>query len=99
MFRQSGANVLPLSGVLDDLYAGQENSKRSHYLAGLVHAKWVWKSLVRSTVFSVNHMVVDVVDGRIVVPNGVERVLSIKDVDDCNNTRALTLNPNINTIR
>lgn len=95
--RQNGAVVLPLSEVLDNLLAGQGNSMRSHYMGSLIHAKWAWKELLRTTVYSITHHVVDVVDGRVILPGNIGQMLSISTVDDCNNLQPLAHNPNINT--
>lgn len=99
MFRQHGAIVLPLSEVVDNLMAVQQNNKRSHYLSTLIHAKWGWKELLRTTIFSMRNIVVPVVDGRITIPAGIENMFSVSYVDDCNNLVPLDYNPAINTLR
>lgn len=95
---QHGAQVLTLTSVIDNLMAMEGNSKRQHYLSTLVHAKWAWKELLRNTLYSIAHYVVNVENGRAVMPDGIGDVIKIGMVDRFNNRQALAYNSAINTI-
>lgn len=95
---QHGAKVLTLTSVVDNLMAMEGNSKRQHYMSTMIHAKWAWKDLLRSTVYSISHYVVPVENGRAVMPTGIGDVLKISMVDRYNNRQPLAYNSAINTI-
>lgn len=93
-----GTPVMTLSEVIAELNIAQNNTKETHYASNLVHAKWVWKELLWTNVWSVAQVPVDIVDGKITLPNDVIRLVNISVMDKCGNLQPLGHNPNINTL-
>lgn len=94
-----GEPTLTLSEAVDELMIAQENDKRNHYFTYLNHAKWIWKEIVRSTIWAVVQKVIEVPeDGRIKLPAGVGRRMSISVVDHYGNIQVIEQNPNMNTL-
>lgn len=95
-----GSQILALSEVIDELMIAQGNDKRNHYFAYLTHAKWVWKDLLRKTIWSITQKLVDVPDNKIItLPVGIDRLIGISVTDHHNNLQVILQNPNINTLK
>lgn len=97
-FRQHGCDVVPLTEIVDQLMIMQGNMNRSHYMATLLHARYAWKDLLRTTIFSMRNFVLPVCNDMVVVPDGVENVYALSYVDDCGLVVPLSYNPKINTL-
>jgi len=93
-----GTQVLTLSEVVDELNVVQNNVKQNYAASNLIHAKWVWKDLLWTTEWSVAQVALDIVDGKIQLPNDVIRIVNISAVDKCGKIQPLGHNPNINTL-
>lgn len=93
-----GTPVLTLSEVVSEFNVAQNNVKENHFISNLRHAKWIWKELLWTNVWSLAQVYVPIVDGKIQLPQDVIRVVNISVMDKCGKIQPLGHNPNINTL-
>lgn len=79
----------------------QNNVARVHYPKYANAAKWSWREIMLTTIWSIRQKWVDVDQEthKFVMPKDMDRLLTVSEVDDCGNTRPLTYDPNMNTLR
>lgn len=101
MLTQYGIPVITLSDLVDNFCLEQGNTKEVAIVKNTVHAKWAWKDLFRTTVWTIKQTVLEVCEKThtITLPDDVERLVNITVIDRFNRQHPLGYNPNINTVQ
>lgn len=101
--RDHGVSVMTLSDVVDDFCLAQGNMRESLILAQYRHARWSWKELFRTALWSIRKAVLDVdcVSHTIRLPDDCEsnKVICLSVVDCHGKLHPLGFNTDWNTAK
>lgn len=93
---------LSLTDTTNEYMLATFNDRRKYFINYLSHAKWIWKQLIWNTIWAVKHKYVELdcttSPWSIVIPKDMVRFINMDVVDDCDKTRSLTYDDNMNTL-
>lgn len=99
--RQNGHAVMTLSDLIDDFCLAQGNMRQAMILAQYRHARWAWKDLFRTTLWTIRKAVlcVDCEKHTVKLPDDCERLLTVSVVDCRGKLHPLGFNTDFNTAK
>lgn len=98
MITQSGKAMISLGDLVDNFCLEQGNMREAFITKILLHAKWTWKDIFRTSIMgSRTQVFTHHGHGKIKLPDNCERVYNVSVVDHCGIMHPLTFDPDYNT--
>jgi hypothetical protein len=93
---------LSLTETVNQYMLASMNDRRKYFVNYLSHARWIWKRLSWSTLWTIKNKYVEVdrstTPHSVIIPKDLVRFINLSSEDNCHNLRSLTFNDGMSVL-